>query len=500
MSAAADVLNRSPWLAVFVAAMVAGALAAAFAGLLKPAGLPGGRPAAAIVGGTVAGVLLNAVVLGAAAPEIHRALFQGAEPQRQALAEADRRLDLERFAAERLDATPNMPQDEQASAAQAELERAEHAFDAAIGRHRTRHRSLYAAAGGLVLSLSVLAAPACAFPTRRRASAGWGRVHVRDDEAGERRASDGVPTAAGRGFLHSTQFVSALFAAALLACAVLLLTPLTLVTAACVGLLWSMPGTLRAAPGSRAAAALWPAAGVVGLIILLLAVAPSPSVPALDLEPLVSAFAGLSVSAAWPSAATVLAGLAWLLMFAAVAALAFRGAVRLQRVARAVLWRFAVPALLACLIAAAPLGDAAATPGFLALVLLGVLVAGDLRWMTHFAVRGSVEPALRRPWAVTARPLSRGAAAVQIAVLALAADPFEPAAAALVLASVLMLFEVEALRAVRLRAVFALENRDHELPGGGGGVGGRGEDRPTRGRSGTRSPAQDENASDGSSA
>ncbi|TVS08246.1 MAG: hypothetical protein EA423_01870 [Phycisphaerales bacterium] len=52
-------------------------VAAVFGVLLRRCGLPGGRPASAIVGGAIAGVLLGPMVLGAAAPGLHTSMTVG---------------------------------------------------------------------------------------------------------------------------------------------------------------------------------------------------------------------------------------------------------------------------------------------------------------------------------------------------------------------------------------------------------------------------------------
>ncbi len=52
-------------------------VAAVLGVLLRRSGLPGGRPASAIVGGTIAGVLLGPMVLGAAAPGLHTSMTVG---------------------------------------------------------------------------------------------------------------------------------------------------------------------------------------------------------------------------------------------------------------------------------------------------------------------------------------------------------------------------------------------------------------------------------------
>ncbi|MCC5786615.1 MAG: hypothetical protein JJU33_07945 [Phycisphaerales bacterium] len=75
-------------------------VAAVFGVLLRRAGLPGGRPASAIVGGAIAGVLLGPMVLGAAAPGLHTSMTVGGlqelrelETRRsEMLAERDREL------------------------------------------------------------------------------------------------------------------------------------------------------------------------------------------------------------------------------------------------------------------------------------------------------------------------------------------------------------------------------------------------------------------------
>lgn len=74
-----------PWGPILIGLALAAAAAAAAAWILRGAGIAGGRPAAAVVGGLLAGVLLGPAVLGRIAPGMHERLFLGAVAERRAL-------------------------------------------------------------------------------------------------------------------------------------------------------------------------------------------------------------------------------------------------------------------------------------------------------------------------------------------------------------------------------------------------------------------------------
>lgn len=82
-----------------LAVSLAAAVAAAVAWLLRGAGIAGGRPAAAVVGGVLAGVLLGPAVLGRAQPELHERLLRGGVAERIALERAIARHAADRIAA-----------------------------------------------------------------------------------------------------------------------------------------------------------------------------------------------------------------------------------------------------------------------------------------------------------------------------------------------------------------------------------------------------------------
>jgi hypothetical protein len=73
--------------------------AIAFAAIFRAIGLPGGRGAAAICGGMLAGVLFGSLVLGSAAPDVYEPLLRGAVEERVALLEVEQDIAAEKAAA-----------------------------------------------------------------------------------------------------------------------------------------------------------------------------------------------------------------------------------------------------------------------------------------------------------------------------------------------------------------------------------------------------------------
>lgn len=74
-----------PAFSIALGLVLTAATGAALAWLLRGAGIAGGRPAAAIVGGILAGTLLGPAVLGHVAPEFHLRVFRGGEAEREEL-------------------------------------------------------------------------------------------------------------------------------------------------------------------------------------------------------------------------------------------------------------------------------------------------------------------------------------------------------------------------------------------------------------------------------
>ncbi len=82
-------LTATPIVDTLILAALAALVAVPSALLMRIARPPGGQPAAGLLGGALAGLLLS-LALGAAAPEIHEKLFVGARAERQALEQAER--------------------------------------------------------------------------------------------------------------------------------------------------------------------------------------------------------------------------------------------------------------------------------------------------------------------------------------------------------------------------------------------------------------------------
>lgn len=140
--------------------MTLAALAAAVvAWILRGAGIAGGRPAAAVVGGLIAGVLLGPAVLGQSAPRLHERLYVGGIPERHALESLLARQAADRLA---LQAAPSGAADPDELRARHAAERAPLA--AALESARARHRASFAGAVVFLLSLGLAAG---AFAGRR---------------------------------------------------------------------------------------------------------------------------------------------------------------------------------------------------------------------------------------------------------------------------------------------------------------------------------------------
>lgn len=137
--------------------MTLAALAAAVvAWILRGAGIAGGRPAAAVVGGLIAGVLLGPAVLGQSAPRLHERLYVGGIPERHALESLLARQAADRLA---LQAAPS-------GAADPDELRARHAAEQAplvdaLNAARAQHRSRLGTAAAALLAAGIGLAAWC---------------------------------------------------------------------------------------------------------------------------------------------------------------------------------------------------------------------------------------------------------------------------------------------------------------------------------------------------
>lgn len=141
-------------LPIALALLLAAAAAAALAWLLRGAGIPGGRPAAALVGGLLAGILLGPAVLAHVAPDAFERLYRGGAPERLALRQLHARHRADLAAASVGGPAPGALAE---VFARHNSERAplEHALNQAVAAHRRR---LTAAGAGLLAIALFLAA------------------------------------------------------------------------------------------------------------------------------------------------------------------------------------------------------------------------------------------------------------------------------------------------------------------------------------------------------
>lgn len=113
--------------------------AALCAWILHGAGLLGGRPAAAVIGGVMGGLLLGGAVLGQLAPSLHERIYLGGVQERAALREAMRR-DGAELAAMRAAGLPPDSINAARSAQQAARAPLQDALNAAESRRMDAHR------------------------------------------------------------------------------------------------------------------------------------------------------------------------------------------------------------------------------------------------------------------------------------------------------------------------------------------------------------------------
>lgn len=154
-------LHMDQALPIALALLIAAAAAAALAWLLRGAGIAGGRPAAALVGGLLAGILLGPAVFGHVAPGAFERLYRGGVAERLALRQTNARHRAELAAASITGPAPGALAEVFArhNAERAPLERA---LNQAVAAHRRR----LTAAGAGLLALTLLLAAWASRPPR----------------------------------------------------------------------------------------------------------------------------------------------------------------------------------------------------------------------------------------------------------------------------------------------------------------------------------------------
>lgn len=151
------------WAALAAALTSAAAILCAW--ILRGAGLAGGRPAAAVVGGVMGGLILGGVVFGRFAPQWHERIFRGGVEERAALQAAVRqdRAELVAMRAAGLDAAA-------ISAAQTEQHRRRVPFVEALADAAAERRSAHRILALVVVSAAAAGAGTASVRTHRRPS------------------------------------------------------------------------------------------------------------------------------------------------------------------------------------------------------------------------------------------------------------------------------------------------------------------------------------------
>jgi len=90
---------EDPVMLVLIQAVLLTVPAIVLAGVFRMIGIPGGKGAAAICGGLLAGVLMGSLVLGGSSPQVFEPVITGAVQERRALQDAEAERDSELAAA-----------------------------------------------------------------------------------------------------------------------------------------------------------------------------------------------------------------------------------------------------------------------------------------------------------------------------------------------------------------------------------------------------------------
>ena len=366
------------WLNPFLITALTGvglmAIAAALAGLLRSARLPGGAPAAGVVGGLLAGTLLGLTVLGRVAPDLGDRLYLGVGAERAALTEMQRRHATELLALRDLDVTPVAVEDHAAMQA-----RKIAPLRAAVEAAEQKNARVWALTLALVGSAWLLSAGLSSARARRA-----------------RSAAEAAPRAV----------IAGLLACFLAGAAVFLLSRWTMRT-----------GVTEAAAFACAMAAFGPGASSAAHRLLRSASARRSAGLAAGAA-LVAALIGIAVLApGWPTGALLGAG---------VGAVVIRARLPLRRGGRRAARRLASGALApgAVAIAAAHadfIGTATQSRFWIALVIAVILTA-DARWIGGWAGWNSVGTTGQRgtAWSRSAVMLAGGVGAAQALIAGMA--------------------------------------------------------------------------------
>lgn len=308
-----------------------------FALLLWRAGLAGGRPAAAIAGGLVAGILLGPAVLGSAMPRTYQSLFIGGLAEHDAVESARHRHGIELQALYKADVSP-VAREELAAMQAAELGRLILARDKAEARFREPASFWAVGWVGLALGLGL-----------------WAGSRPGANQAKTLRVEVGALASAGLGAVAISVLMTAVLISWLLRVGPAW-SVMVGAAAASGSAFGGLPTRWVGADGRRGRGKVFGLAGLVGAVLVLALLMPGDGARWLMI-PIAGAGTGLIVGATFPPNSHALR----------------RG----RRLARGVILWLLIPALVAYVVSLVDWRLVTDEPRSLVLVIAWGVLAGD---------------------------------------------------------------------------------------------------------------------------
>lgn len=420
---------EEPAMLVLIQAVLLTVPAIVLAAVFRMIGIPGGKGAAAVCGGLLAGVLMGSLVLGGSAPQLYEPVVIGAQQEREALqeAEAERESELEAaVAALQRTGVSEIAFDEMEEQIRAKYEpridAARETLADAETAHTRRLSILLAVLGGMVFASGYF----------RRT-----RSEISEKPRPQRSAERSVAKVCGNFPPAPVELLMLVSAAAVPAILARWLLGLEIPVAIAFGLVLAVPGaTVRR--GAHTMSGGW-AFLIAALVISVCATA---------------AFGTATGS-------TVLVGSA--MVFSVALLLIDNGLLRTRqaeiRFHDAVFYALLFPALAGALTTLVDLEGLVSTGAFWIALVIGLIASGDGRWLGYWlSVRHFAEPPVKRGSASIANSMiSAGAPTLQL-VLAVMAFRAEPAAGSLIFAAVAGAALLELTRSLRARMARSLDD------------------------------------------
>ena len=402
-----------------------------FAAVLRMIGLPGGRGAAAVCGGIVAGILGGSLVLGGAAPGWHGHLLEGAQEERQALRDAEDELAGEKssaLAALRSTGVSEVAEGELLAEIDARYQARITAARETLNTAQERHTE------DLSIVLGVLAGLAFASAYFRRTRS---EITERPPGSPERIGGERLPKVLGPFPPAPVELLMLVMAAAPTAVVARWLLGVDIPVALAFGLVLAVPGaTLRR--GAQSLSGGW-AFLIAGLLISVCSTA---------------AFGASTASTVLIG--TAMAGSLVLLLIDNSMLRTRRAEIRFHDT---LYFAILLPALSGALATTVDLASFVSTGTFWIALVIGLIASGDGRWFGYgIAIRYFADPpATGRPMALANSAISAGALVLQLVLAALAFRAV-PEAGPLVFAALTGAALLELSRGLRARIALTFDD------------------------------------------